>query len=458
MYRDLKYFSIPLPEDVQKLKLYGDYQGANTLIDHLLAGDKISKALSERLLMEKDVLSVMGVSEYPFTFQDALRIMKENIRDFKEEELTVLKEISAADWIYIDGAVHFQRRFYENLIKTRPDYAKREINPDEDAAAEKKQDLLNKNVHQMKEQGGRTVKIHLKTSLSVKKAYEEVGKKVRVHLPLPRECSQISDVQIIKTSHETTQLSPADAQQRTIYFETSLKPDEEFFVEYSYINHVDYVALDPGKASPVQPDFDTEEQAPHIRFTPYLSMLLEEILEGETNPIKKARKIYDYVTTHVMYSFMREYFCIENIAEYAAINQKGDCGVQAILFITLCRMAGIPAKWQSGLYVTELYTGCHDWAQFYVEPYGWVFADLSFGGSAYRAGETERWNYYFGNLDVFRMPANSAIQSCFTPEKRFLRGDPIDNQVGELEYEDHGLLRAQTNHTQKLIEMIDIKK
>lgn len=86
-----------------------------------------------------------------------------------------------------------------------------------------------------------------------------------------------------------------------------------------------------------------------------------------------------------MYSFMREYFCIENIAEYAA----------------------------------DAYTGCHDWTQFYVEPYGWVFADLSFGGSAWRAGETERWNYYFGNLDVFRMPANLEIQSELVPPKDF---------------------------------------
>ena len=191
-------------------------------------------------------------------------------------------------------------------------------------------------------------------------------------------------------------------------------------------------------------------------FTPYLRSLLEEILQGEKNPVNKARKIYDYVTTHVMYSFMREYYCIENISEYAAVNLKGDCGVQALLFITLCRMAGIPARWQSGLYVTEPYTGCHDWAQFYIAPYGWVFADLSFGGSAYRAGEMERWNYYFGNLDVFRMVANSDIQSELMPPKKHLRADEIDNQIGEIEFEDRGLLRSQLEAEQELLEMTDL--
>ena len=159
-----------------------------------------------------------------------------------------------------------------------------------------------------------------------------------------------------------------------------------------------------------------------------------------------------------MYSFMREYFTIECIPEYCAINLKGDCGVQALLFITLCRMSGIPARWQSGLYATKYYTGCHDWAQFYVAPYGWVFADPSFGGSAWREGDKERWNYYFGNLDIFRMPANSEIQKEFIPEKKWLRIDPIDNQRGEFEYEDHGLRFSQVDVSQELISMEDIEK
>lgn len=114
---------------------------------------------------------------------------------------------------------------------------------------------------------------------------------------------------------------------------------------------------------------------------------------------------------------MREYFTISNISEYAATNLKGDCGVQAILFITLCRIAGIPAKWQSGLYVSTHYTGCHDWAQFYIEPYGWLFADLSFGGGAYRDGDRQRWNHYFGNLDVLEWSQIVRSRQTFSRQK-----------------------------------------
>ena len=456
MYQDLSYMKIPLPEDVLKLKNYGDFAGAQKMIDHFMTKD-IPNALRKRLEIEKDVLKVMGGNEYPYTYEEALEIMTSHLRDFKEEELQYLKEISAADWIYVDGTVHFQRRFYENLMKTRPDLAERVMVEDVDDAQanELKQKLLNDNVHYMKEKGGRTVRTQIRATIKAQKDAEEVGRKVTVHLPIPKICQQVSKVDIIAASPEITKIADEDAAQRTVCFETELKADQEFMVEYAYDYHVDYVELDPAKASEEQPDFCTNEQAPHIRFTPYLQELLKEIIGDETNPIIKARKIYDFVTTKVMYSYMREYFTIECIPEYAAINLKGDCGVQALLFITLCRMTGIPARWQSGLYATEFYTGCHDWAQFYVAPYGWVFADLSFGGSAWRMGNTERWNYYFGNLDIFRMPANSEIQMEFTPEKKWLRIDPIDNQRGEIEYEDHGLSFDQVEVEQILVSMED---
>ena len=92
------------------------------------------------------------------------------------------------------------------------------------------------------------------------------------------------------------------------------------------------------------------QQPPHIRFTPLIRELASDIVGEEKDPLKKARRIYDYITTHVMYSFVRSYFTLTDIVQYAASSLKGDCGVQALLFITLCRAAGIPARWQAGLY------------------------------------------------------------------------------------------------------------
>lgn len=447
--------SVPLPEDVIKLKNYGDFDGAGKLIDYLLESE-LPQALKKRLEIEQDIIRIVGINEYPFDFVEANKMMKETFKEYQEQELTILKETGKVDWLYIDGKVHFQRRFLMNLIKTQADYEARLIVKEDNETDRLRKQELTQNIQLMKERGYRKVKLHLKTSIQVKKEYERPGETVKVYLPLPKDCKQISDIQIIKTTPEASFIAPENEAQRTVCFETVLQEDQTFSVEYSYVNQVDYVDLDPNKASELQPEFELSEQLPHIRFTPYLEQVLAEILAGETNPIIKARKIYDFITTKVNYSFMREYFTIENISEYAAVNLKGDCGVQAILFITLCRMAKIPAKWQSGLYVSQYYTGCHDWAQFYIAPYGWLFADLSFGGGARRNGDLDRWNYYFGNLDIFRMPANSEIQTDFNPPKQSLRADPIDNQRGEFEYENQGLPYAYLDVKQELVAMEEL--
>ena len=106
-----------------------------------------------------------------------------------------------------------------------------------------------------------------------------------------------------------------------------------------------------------------------------------------------------------------------------------------LLFVILCRIAGVPARWQSGLSIDPDYVGAHDWAQFYLEGWGWLFADCSYGGSAWRAGSRKRHLFYFGNLDPMRMAANQAYQAEFVHPGKQLRVDPFDNQGGEMERE-----------------------
>jgi transglutaminase-like putative cysteine protease len=234
----------------------------------------------------------------------------------------------------------------------------------------------------------------------------------------------------------TGTMSPKDAAQPTVYFEVPADQDTRAEVRYTLENHMTYVEPDPAKVLPEQPDFYTQEQLPHISFTPYLRALTAEILNGETNPLKKARKIYDFVTQKVVYSYMRSYISLPCIPEYCASRLRGDCGVQALTFITLCRIAGVPARWQSGLYANENGAGCHDWAMFYVAPYGWMWADCSFGGAAWRDGALDRWNFYFCNMDPYRIVLAREFQNEFLPEPKFLRSDPYDNQIGEVEGTD----------------------
>lgn len=448
MLNDLKYLKVNLPEDVLKLKCYGDFEGAEKLIDRRLK-KQIPFAMRKRLELEKEILKTIK-KEYTYTFDQALKKMQDNIKDFTKEELIELQEDSQADWILVDGDVRFNDSFYGSLIKTRADLEARLINREEDD--DKRGNFLNENIKSTKKEGKASYFIHLKTKLKLKDESTRKGEKIRVHIPVPIICQQ-SNIRIIKTTPEAKYIGDENYPSRTAYFETVLGDNQEFTVEYSYESYLKYNELDPLKASNEQSTFDTGELEPHIMFTPYIKELADEIVGNETNPLIKARKIYDYITQNVKYSYMRAYSTIINIPEYCALNLKGDCGVQALLFITLCRYVGIPAKWQSGLAVTPYHIGPHDWAQFYVEPYGWLYADPSFGGGAYRSNNLEKWNFYFGNLDPFRMIANSEFQHEFDPPKKYYRHDPYDNQVGECEYEDKEIRREEFKVTFELLEM-----
>ncbi|MFD3155707.1 transglutaminase-like domain-containing protein [Haloimpatiens sp. FM7330] len=447
--KNLKSLIVNLPEDVERYMVYGDFNRANELIDIYMKRN-ISKLLKQRLEYEKYRIGILK-NEYVYSFEEALDRASKKIKDFSEQELEKLKDDRIVDWIYIDGKVMFNKRFLETIIAVCDDISCRLI--EEPKKNKKKNEVLDKVINEIIEKREKRYFIHVKTGIKLNKEACRKGEKIRVHLPIPKPSMQIENIKILKTNPECKFISGEDCEQRTIYFEKEIEGEDEFTVEYCFENFIKYNSLDYTRVSKIQPDFYTNELPPHIVFTPFLVDLAKEIVGNEKNPLLKARKIYNYITQNVQYSYMRQYAGIVNIPEYAAYNLKGDCGVQALLFITLCRIVGIPARWQSGLYVNPYFVGCHDWAQFYIQPYGWLFADLSFGGSAYRKENIKRWNFYFGNVDTFRMVANSDFQGEFVPEKKFFRIDPYDNQCGEAEYLDKGL---SSEDFKRIMEIIDI--
>lgn len=444
----LKYLVVDLPEDIKNLVTIGNFEEANKLIDIYMERN-ISTMLKERLNFEKHRMNVLK-SQYTYSYDEALELMQEKVKSFTQEELDKLKAQRYIDWIFIDGKPMFHRSFFGNILKVNKDVKNRLKNKDD----EKESTILDDIVDEIISNGEKKYFIHVRTGIELMEEGTRIGEKIRIHIPIPQNAIQIKNIKILNTSHEIKYISPEDHPQRTIYFEEEVKGGDKFTVEYSYENHIKYNELNFDKVSKIQPKFHTEEWQPHIVFTPFLVDLAQKIVGTETNPLIKARKIYDYITKNVQYSYVRSYQALISIAEYCAYNLKGDCGVQALLFITLCRIVGIPARWQSGLYVDPEYIGCHDWAMFYVEPYGWLFADPSFGGGALRNNNEKRWNFYFGNLDPFRMVANSEFHYEFQPEKKFLRSDPYDNQVGEAEYFDGSIYDGEG--FKPIMEIIDI--
>lgn len=131
-----------------------------------------------------------------------------------------------------------------------------------------------------------------------------------------------------------------------------------------------------------------------------------EILSGETNPCRQAKRIFDWVVRNMKY----EYPDMQSRGASLSLKRlKGDCAEFSAVFISLCRCAGIPARpvtcnWHKG--------GGHQWAEIYLRPYGWVPVDPTIanvfmfdpeGGLARKLVDTAGLtrtdpDWFFGNL------------------------------------------------------------
>ena len=423
--------SLPLPEDILKRKWAGDLDGAVRAIDLRLARTQLPDMLRQRLLCEKERLRRLP-TQYPWNREEAMAKLRELVPDVTEAEFDQWELEGKIDFLYLQGEKRYFVRFHRSLVKT-PALASRAGEPVTAHSA-----WLDPMLEHIRREGSLGRRITLETSLSLA-ADKFVPGEYLAHLPFPAACAQQSKVELL--SGDPDGIAPADAPARTAYWQRHLDTWQDFRLRYRYVSRIRYA--DPlHRPAPKEPLYpaalpvtaaDLAEEPPFIRFTPYLRALAAEVTAGESTPAGKAWCIYEFITTQVKYSFVRDYFQIDDLGEYCAVNLKGDCGLQALLFINLCRIAGIPARWQSGLSISESGAGSHDWAQFYLEGWGWLFADPSFGGSAYRCGSLERNAFYFGNLDPMRMVANRCFQAPLTPAMHALRYDPYDNQSGELE-------------------------
>lgn len=422
--------SMPLPEDILKRKWAGDLAGAEKAIQRRLA-QELPELLRARLVCELERIRRLP-TQYPWNREQALEKLRELVPGVTEEEFDAWELDGRIDFIYINGEKRYFVRAHRSIAK-HPELqrrAGREVSP--------VNAWLDPMIREIREKGSLTRRITLETSVYVEKE-DFVPGEYLVHLPFPAAAAQQSDIRLLEGDPDG--IGPEDAPARTAWWKRELKEWHEFSLKYSYVSCIRYAdpLHQPAPEQPLYPHAappcadDLAESGAYIRFTPYLRALAAELTQGEQTAAGKAWRIYEFITTKVDYSFMRDYFQIDDLGTYCAVNLRGDCGLQALLFIILCRIAGIPARWQSGLAVEPTYTGSHDWAQFYLDGWGWLFADCSYGGSAYRYGSAERHQFYFGNLDPMRMAATRMFQAPLTPEMHALRVDPYDNQSGEME-------------------------
>lgn len=100
---------------------------------------------------------------------------------------------------------------------------------------------------------------------------------------------------------------------------------------------------------------------------------VKTLLLGITNPVVQARTIYEWVQSTMTYVYPPK----DRGVREAFTTREGDCGQYSALFITMARIAGIPARQQSGYNFHPENTGAHVWSQIYLPIKGWVPVDAT---------------------------------------------------------------------------------
>ncbi len=442
----IPFMTVGLPDDIRRHQHAGNYAEAIRLIDLRLSQTNLPACLRHSLVAHREMFDRMAV-EFPYTKDEALAIVQKKIPEYTMAELEEQMDLRNVHWIYLNGEIRIFGRFDETLFSVVDEVYNRVPPKPVDPNAPAPINYTDHAMATMKEKGSMTNHIRVRQTLKLKDEFFTPGMFMRAHLPVAAACNQQSDIKVELISPAGAVVSPETSEQRTLCWEGNFQENPEFVVEYSYLHKEVYKDAYNGQGKPGVYDFDLEEQAPHIVFTPFIRALCAELTEGIDDPLMKARAFFNYITQRMKYTHVPEYFQMETIPESCARNFNGDCGVFALLFITLCRCAGIPARWQSGMSANPKWVLCHDWVEFYVEPYGWMYVDASYGTTANRLGKEERRQFLFGNLDPYRMVANRKFQVNFDIPKEHWRADPYDNQTGEIETTDHGFRPNQMIRT-----------
>lgn len=290
------------------------------------------------------------------------------------------------------------------------------------------------------------VAMRVKYEVTLKPNAVPEGEVVRCWLPYPREDERRqSEIKLLSVNDDNYIISPSEYAHRTLYMEKVAKKNEplKFEIEFSYKSAAEWFNLEGKEIKPYNTNSDlykayTSERAPHIVFSDSIKAISERIIGNETDPYQKMKKIFTWVDENFPWAGAREYSTIDNIPAYVLANNHGDCGQVTLLFITLARYNGIPARWQSGFMMHPDGLNLHDWSEFYIEGTGWIPMDQSFGINRFTDDEKVRYIYSNG-MDAYRWIVNNDYSRPLFPEKIYPRSETVDFQRGELEWKGGNL-------------------
>jgi transglutaminase-like putative cysteine protease len=456
-------------EKVNTMESQGRFREAAGLLTATLEKEPLAAADRKGLEFERDRLDRIR-KDFPYSEEELFEEVQRAVKDLSRQEFNRWVREDRFDSREIDGQRRFMASSVSNLFFRYPELAPRRTPPKDTAALDtarlescvaiRKAALEANNPYVLPR------RFEVTMTVSAHADVAPPGETVRAWIPVPREFRHQRDFQFLTSSPALKHLDPVTSPVRAAFLEQPAVAGKTslFKVEYAYTAYGVSFHIDPARVvgcdtnDPALKPFLSE--APHVVFTPEIRALSSRIAGTEANPCVKAKKFYDWIAANIKYSYATEYSTIRNLSAYCLSKGYGDCGQEALLFITLCRLNGIPARWQSGWNLFPGDRTIHDWSEIYLAPYGWVPVDPYMGIYATRYAtslspsqkEIVR-DFYFGGLDPYRMAANSDHNQELNPSKKSMRSDNVDFQRGELEWGTHNIYFDQSAFNLRLKEI-----
>jgi len=444
-----------IPEEIQKAIDSGEYTRAQKMISEYVSDNKLPDSEKEALLFESERLERIR-KDFTKNRDQILTELEKMLPGFSFGDLEKYERDKSLEMKIIEGKKKYFKNAAANIFRTNKQMKKlkdERLDQPTDRLKDFKKAIVPKIIAESKAAEKKLVyeeNFKIIYTLTVKPNAVPAGEIVKCWLPYPKENhSRQQRLKLLSTSEEKYIIAPDSVLQRTIYMEKKAKKDSatKFTFEYEFTAFAEYNDI---FSKGIIPTVDAKlseyvkERPPHIVFTDEIKALSAKIIGDETNPLEKVKKIFTWIHDNIPWASALEYSTIPNISAYCLENLHGDCGIKTLLFMTLCRYNGIPAKWQSGWMLHPVEVNLHDWCEIYVQPFGWVPVDQSFG-LINSENEKEKY-FYIGNTDPYHLIINDDYSRPLFPVKIFPRSETVDFQRGEVEWKGGNLYFDQWNY------------
>jgi len=444
-----------IPEEIQKAIDSGEYTRAQNMISEYVSDNKLPDSEKEALLFESERLERIR-KDFTKNRDQILTELEKMLPGFSFGDLEKYERDKSLEMKIIEGKKKYFKNAAANLFRTNKQMKKlkdERLDQPTDRLKDFKKAIVPKIIAESKAAEKKLVyeeNFTIIYTLTVKPNAVPAGEIVKCWLPYPKENHPRQQrLKLLSTSEEKYIIAPDSVLQRTIYMEKKAKKDSatKFTFEYEFTAFAEYNDI---FSKGIIPTVDAKlseyvkERPPHIVFTDEIKALSAKIIGDETNPLEKVKKIFTWIHDNIPWASALEYSTIQNISAYCLENLHGDCGIKTLLFMTLCRYNGIPAKWQSGWMLHPVEVNLHDWCEIYVQPFGWVPVDQSFG-LINSENEKEKY-FYIGNTDPYHLIINDDYSRPLFPVKIFPRSETVDFQRGEVEWKGGNLYFDQWNY------------